>query len=226
MGKGEIKMSIDIVIYGSGGFGRETLALIKDINKQAGNTKWNVLGFLDDSPHTHGSLINGFLVLGDNGWIENYQGQLAVVIAIGNPIIRKLKHNQLKRFNIEFPNLIHPSVIKSNNVLLGEGTLICAGSILTTEVSIGDFVIINLSCTVGHDVVVRSYSNLLPSCNISGNVLIEECVDVGTRTCIIPNVTVGENSIIGAGATVIRNIPPNCTAVGSPAKPIKYNNVG
>jgi sugar O-acyltransferase (sialic acid O-acetyltransferase NeuD family) len=217
-------MRRDLVIYGSGGFGREVLELIKDITYTS-NESWHVLGFINDLPESHGSKVNNYPILGGMDWVKRYKLPLSVVIAIGNPIRRKLIHNRLKDYNVEFPNIIHSGVKISNQIKMGYGNIICAGSILTTDILIENFVIINLSCTVGHDVIINSYSTLLPSCNISGNVLLEECVDIGTNTCIIPNVSIGENSIVGAGATVIRNIPSNCTAVGSPAKPIKYHSL-
>lgn len=214
-------MKKDIVIYGSGGFGREVLELIKDINKK--EDSWRILGFIDDNPENHGKVINGFEILGGKDWVENYHYSLAVTIAIGNPKIRKLVSKELMLNHVDFPNLIHPSVSICEFVNLGKGNIICAGNIITTDITMGNFIIINLSCTVGHDVTINSFCTILPGSNISGNVILEEGVDIGTQTCIIPTITIGRNSIIGAGSTVIRDIPSDCTAVGSPAKPIKFH---
>ena len=65
---------------------------------------------------------------------------------------------------------------------IGEGTIICAGSIITTNVIIGDHVIVNLDCTIGHDDIIRDFATLYPSVNVSGNVIIEPCVEIGTGT--------------------------------------------
>lgn len=48
--------------------------------------------------------------------------------------------------------------------------------------------------------------------------MIEENVFIGARAMILGNITVGKNSKIGAGAVVNTDVPPNCTAVGVPAK--------
>ena len=45
---------------------------------------------------------------------------------------------------------------------------------------------------------------------------------VGGGVIILPGVTIGKNSIIGAGSVVSRSIPDNCVAVGNPCKPIKF----
>jgi sugar O-acyltransferase (sialic acid O-acetyltransferase NeuD family) len=217
-------MNKDLVIYGSGGFGREVLELIKDINLQK-EQKWNIIGFINDIPETYGTYINEYQILGGIDWLEEYEEPISIVIATGNSKTRKLISGRLQMHNIEFPNIVHPSVNISSHVELGKGNIICAGNILTTNINIEDFVIINLACTVGHDVIVKNYSTILPGSNISGNVLIEECVEIGTKSCVIPQVKIGRNSIIGAGSTVIKDLPANCTAVGSPARPIKFHSV-
>lgn len=145
-----------------------------------------------------------------------------MVNAIGDPIIKKKIMGKLKNSNNKYPVLIHPSVIYSDKVKFGEGSIICAGNIITVDVEIGKHVIVNLDCTIGHDAVIGDYSTILPSVKISGFVDIGECVSVGTGSAIIQGKIVRENSIIGAGAVVVKDIPDNCTAVGSPAKPIKF----
>ena len=78
-------------------------------------------------------------------------------------------------------------------------------------------------CTVGHDAMIDNYCSFMPSVNISGEVKVGEVVFVGTGAQIINQVEIGYNTIIGAGATVVKSLPANCTAVGMPAKPIKFN---
>ena len=81
--------------------------------------------------------------------------------------------------------------------------------------------ILNLGCTVGHDTIIGAYSAFMPSVNISGEVNIKEGVYVGTGAKIINQITIGEKTIIGAGAVVAKKLPSNCTAVGVPARVIK-----
>jgi sugar O-acyltransferase (sialic acid O-acetyltransferase NeuD family) len=123
--------------------------------------------------------------------------------------------------NIRFATLIDPTVEMSDLVEIGEGTIICAHTIITVNISIGKHVIINLDCTIGHDAVLKDFVTLYPSVNVSGASNIGKTVEMGTGMQIIQGKNVGEYSIAGAGAVVVRDIPSNCTAVGSPAKPIK-----
>lgn len=212
----------NIVIIGAGGFGREVTWLIEDINKT--KPEWNIRGFVDENLDLKGKSINGYEVLGDLEWLKGQD--LYAVCAIGDPIIKKNVINRLDGSKIKYPVLIHPSVIKSDSVDISEGSIICAGNIITVNIKIGKHVIINLDCTVGHDAILGEFTTVLPSVNISGYVITEDCVNVGTGSAIIQGVTIGENTVIGAGSVVIKDLPGNCTAVGSPAKPIKFNEWG
>ena len=106
---------------------------------------------------------------------------------------------------------------------IGEGSIITAGNVITVNTEIGNHVILNLSCTVGHDTIIGDYSSCMPATNISGEVKMAPCVYIGTGVKIVNQVEIGENTIIGAGAVVAKSIPDNCTAVGIPAKPIKFH---
>ena len=122
---------------------------------------------------------------------------------------------------IDFPNLVDPSVLMSERITFGEGNIICAGNILTVNIQVGNFNIINFDCTIGHDVVMKDFVTLYPSVNVSGATTLESCTELGTGAHIIQGLTIGEESIVGAGSVVIRDIPERCTAVGNPCKVIK-----
>ncbi|MGI5912941.1 MAG: acetyltransferase [Syntrophomonadaceae bacterium] len=210
----------DIVIIGAGGFGREVAWLIESINEVA--NEWNIVGFVDDNKSIHGKVINGYEVVGNIEWLMHQE--LYVVNAIGDPITKKKVMEKIKNSKNNYPILIHPNVICSNKVKIGEGSIICAGNIITVNIEIGKHVIINLDCTIGHDVILGDYTTVLPSVNISGFVKTEECVSIGTGSAITQGVIIGKNSVIGAGAVVVKDLPANCTAVGIPAKPIKFHD--
>lgn len=209
----------DIVIIGAGGFGREVAWLIEEINEVS--SQWNILGFVDDNEEIQGTEVNGYKVVGNIDWL--IKQELNVVSAIGDPIIKKKIIERLKGSKNTYPVLIHPSVIYSNRVSFGEGSIICAANILTTDIKIGEHVIINLDCTVGHDAILGDYTTVLPSVNVSGFVETKDCVSIGTGSAIIQGVTIGENTVVGAGAVVVKDLPASCTAVGAPAKVIKYH---
>ena len=122
--------------------------------------------------------------------------------------------------------MIHPLAWLGNRITLGDGTVVCAGNLLTTDMTIGRHVILNLDCTVGHDAVVEDFVTVAPSVNISGNVAIGVGCDLGTGATLIQGVTIGHWTTVGAGAVVVRDLPANVTAVGVPAQPIKERPEG
>lgn len=218
-----------IAIYGSGAFGREVAMLIEQINEATESAPhaggWDLVGFFDDATPATTS-INGYAFLGNMDTLNQHQEKLAVVIAVGNPVAKRNIHLRIANPNIYYPTLIHPTVLtgKKELVSIGEGCIITAYNVITVNVHIGRFVILNLTCTVGHDCIIGDYVSVMPGVNISGSVSIKEGVYLGTNATIINNLEVGENTIVGAGAVVSKSLPANCTAVGVPAKPIKYRD--
>ena len=211
-----------IAIIGAGGFGREVKMLIDQINVVS--LKYVFIGYYDDGKEK-GILINGFPVLGKVSDLNAVSEEISVALALGNPVYKKSAVALIENQNITFETLIHPSVLIGNDeVSIGKGTVICAGNIITCNISIKDYVTLNLACTIGHDTILENFVSLMPAVNVSGEVILEEAVYVGTGAKIINQVSVGKNTTIGAGAVVSKSLPENCTAVGIPAKPIKFHS--
>jgi sugar O-acyltransferase (sialic acid O-acetyltransferase NeuD family) len=140
------------------------------------------------------------------------------VIGIGDSLIReKIVKLQLPQ-DTEYPTIIHPNVRMSKWVKLGRGTIICAGNIITCDITIGDFPFINLACTIGHDCVIGNYLTLNPGVNLSGICNLGNHVSVGTNAAIRQGINICDYVTIGMGASVVKNIKESGTYVGSPAK--------
>lgn len=211
-----------IAIIGAGGFGREVKMLIDQINEV--EFKYEFVGYYDDGKEK-GVLINGFPVLGNVAELNNVNEPLSIALALGNPLYKRKVVELVKNSNINFETLIHPNVLIGNDeVFIGKGTVICASTIITCNISIKDYVTLNLACTIGHDTILENYVSLMPGVNVSGEVVLGEAVYVGTGAKIINQLEIGKNTTVGAGAVVSKSLPENCTAVGIPAKPIKFHS--
>ena len=206
----------DLVIFGASGFGREVAWLAERINNVT--PTWNILGFIDDDENIQGKNINGYCVLGKTADSLKYRDAYFVV-AVGASKTRKKIVDNLRHANpdIKFGILIDPTVEMSQFVTIGEGSIICAHTIITVNVSIESHVIINLDCTVGHDAVIKDFATLYPSVNVSGAVNIGYDTEIGTGTQIIQGKSVGDDCIVGAGAVVTKDIEEVGTYVGVPA---------
>ena len=64
----------DIVIIGTGGFAKEVLFLLEENNKI--KNEWNILGFIDNGVAVGINVINGYAVIGDDTWLQNYPSEL------------------------------------------------------------------------------------------------------------------------------------------------------
>ena len=206
-----------IVIVGAGGFGREVEWLINRINKV--KPTYEIVGFADDGKEK-GEQVGHSEVIYTTEELCKVNEELNIVIAIGNAKVRKMiAEKLLVNDKLSFPNIIDPAVIYDDEeVILGAGNIICGGTIMTVNISIGNFNIINLDCTIGHDDILKDYITIYPSVNVSGNVVVENCVEIGTGTQIIQGLSIRDNVIIGASAAVVKNIVEEGTYVGVPVK--------
>ena len=211
----------DLIIFGASGFGREVAWLVERLNKVT--PTWNILGFMDDDDDIQGTEINGYKLIGTTDQVMNYPDAYYVVAVSASRTREKIVSN-IRKVNplIKFGTVIDPTVEMSDLVTIGEGSIICAHTIITVNIEIGSHVIINLDCTIGHDAILNDFDTLYPSVNLSGATRIGHAVELGTGMQIIQGKVVGDYSIVGAGAVVVKDISPKCTAVGSPAKPIKF----
>jgi sugar O-acyltransferase (sialic acid O-acetyltransferase NeuD family) len=199
-----------IIVIGTGGFAKEIIWLANACGK-------NVVGILDEIDNEVGTFA-GLPVLGtENDWQKFSDCEF--VIAIGSPAIRhKIASFMKKDGDPKFSTLIHPSVVMSDSVKVGEGTMICAGNVITVDIEIGEHCILNINSTVGHDSVINDFVTIAPMVTISGEVCIGRRSEIGTSSCIRQQLNIGSNSMLGMGSTLTKPIPDNSMFFGSPAK--------
>ncbi len=204
----------EVIIIGAGGLGKEILALVRSLDNVTPT------GFYDDGMPA-GSMVNGLEVIGGLNELKSIDHMVHAVIAIGDPVTKRKIASQFNGIeNLRFIQLIHPKAIimDPDTVKIGEGTVIAAGAILTSNISIGSHVLVNINATIGHDCTVENFASIMPASNLSGNVTVGPAVLVGTGASIINAVTLGEGSKTGMGAVVLDDVAPWDVVVGVPAK--------
>jgi sugar O-acyltransferase (sialic acid O-acetyltransferase NeuD family) len=205
-----------IAIYGGGGLGREVLSMLHALSE------WEVTGFYDDGMDK-GTVIKQLPVLGGVEDLLLAKEPVNIVLAFGNPSVKMQLAARLQSNNqIHFPVLIHPHAVIQDklSIRLGRGTIITAGVVFTTDIEIGEHVLINLNTTVGHDVHMGDCSSVMPGVNIAGEVTIGKGVLIGSGANILNGLHIGDHCRIGAGSVVTKSVASGKTVVGIPARPV------
>ncbi len=206
-----------LVIWGCGGHAREINWLCEQLG-------YRVIGFLDERPEMIGQIINDVPVLGDLDNIEHLRRETDIVCSgVGDPALRRrFVKKTVKAGFRPAATLVHPDVKISKRNRIGKGSVICEGSILTENIDIGNFVIVNRSVIVSHDVRIGDYVTIAPGVNIAGNVTIGDGAYIGIGACIREKRSIGNDAVIGGGAFVKDDVPPKTLAAGVPAEIKKY----
>lgn len=207
----------DLIIFGTGGLGRETAFLAKRINNVS--KTWNILGFMEDTEYLSGESVGGLPILETEVFFEKYHKPVHLICALGDPKNKKLVVSNLSRYpNIQWATLIDPQAVVSPDIQVDFGTIIFPNTTITVNVKIGAHVLIYYNTSIAHDVIINDYVSINPGVNISGNVRIGTCSRMGVGSKVIEKLNIGDYVMVGAGAMVIRDVPMGKTVVGVPAK--------
>lgn len=177
--------------------------------------KYVIKGILDDAPQSD-SLFD--IPIKKNFNRKKLQARNCIV-AIGDNAIRK---RIVTTLDTNFIMTIHPNAIVSKFAKIGPGTQIMAAAVVNPDAIIGNHCIINTGAIVEHDCKLEDYVHIAPNACLGGNVTVGEKTLVGIGATVIPNVKIGKNVSVGAGTLVLQDVPDNAVVVGVPARIIKY----
>lgn len=140
-----------------------------------------------------------------------------VLICIADVTGKQKIVNSLPK-DTKYFTFIHPTAQIYTDHPIGDGSIICPNVIISANVKIGTHVLINYNTTVGHDTVIGNFSTINPNSAISGNCGIGNSVFIGSKTSIREKIHIIDNTIIGMGSVVVKNISKSSTYAGVPVK--------
>lgn len=203
-----------LLILGAGGHGK----VIADIAVMTG--KWDHIAFLDDREDLAEAV--GIPVVGKLEDYEKFKGTFGHgFVAIGNNRVRIEWLNKLASAGYDIPVLVHPASVVSQLSTIRDGSVVMPGAVVNACANIGKGCIINTSSSVDHDCLITNGVHISPGAHVGGTAIIGECTWVCIGVSVANNVRVGSNSIIGAGAAVVTDIPDSVMSAGVPARTIK-----
>jgi sugar O-acyltransferase (sialic acid O-acetyltransferase NeuD family) len=193
-----------IAIVGMGGFGREVYWSLSQSERESS------VFFVDNRYCSENSIAIPISELDPSIY--------KVLVAVGNPVERKRIVESLPSETVYFTHIHASAQILGNDISIGEGSIICANTIITTNVKIGKHSHINLSTTIGHDCEINDFFTTAPGVHISGNSRIGKCVYFGTGSSIKEKLRICDNVTVGMNAAVVKDISVSGVYVGIPAK--------
>lgn len=207
-----------IAIYGAGGFGREIACLLRIINEE--NPTWNLIGFFDDGIEKGTQISHFGKVLGGIEELNSWPEDLSVALTIGNPKIVRAVVSKITNPNVQFPNIIAPTVYFADKETfkIGKGNIIQKHCSFSCDVSIGDFNVMDGADVFGHDDVVGSFNVFMPAMRISGEVTIGDGNFFGVGSIILQQIKIGNDVRLGAGSVLMTRPKDGILYMGNPAR--------
>jgi sugar O-acyltransferase (sialic acid O-acetyltransferase NeuD family) len=215
----------DLLLIGAGGFGRETAQAVQALNATGG--AWRLLGYLDDDPARHGTIVAGTAILGGRDVLRQ-RPEASVAVCTGRPgdyVSRMRIVGELGLPPERYATIVHPSAAVSASSSLGPGCVLLAQVALTAEVRVGAHVAIMPHVTLTHDDVIGDFVTIASGARLGGGVRVEQAAYLGAGAIIGENRTVGAFALVGMGAVVTRDIPPREIWAGIPARRLRAADI-
>lgn len=205
-----------LLVVGAGAQARYVLNSIRLLGDAS------VVGLIDsfENREMWGRDINGARVLGGLAALKDVppDGDLRIVVAVSDLARKRELVKLLASSGYRFRSVIHPSAMVASPVQMGDGCIINSGVVVENSAQIGRHVLIHAGAVIEHDNILEDYVNIGPGVKTGGRVRFGEGAIVYTGATVIPNIVIGRQSIVGAGAVVIRDVPDGAKVAGVPAR--------
>lgn len=214
----------NVILFGGGLHANVCIDIIEKENK------YKIAGIVD-SKAVVGSQLYGYEVVGRQENIVNLikaYNVSAGLITIGDNYSRRLVRDYILSIvpNFNFINAIHPTACIGKNVKLGKGIAMMAGVIVNIDSIIEDFCILNTGAQLDHNCIMEEFSHLSAGSITGGKVKIGKYSTITLGVTIIDRINIGENTLVGSGSLVLKDLPDNVLAYGNPAIVIRTREPG
>ena len=207
-----------LVLFGAGALARELLVVLSRLHTAGREIEF--VGCLVDPDIAAADSLHNRPVSRN---ITDFAGDdtLRFVVALGEPGARARAVERLRSIGARYASIIDPAVLIGASSSVGEGSMILGHASITADAHLGAHVLVNPGTTIAHDNRIGDFATLSPGVHLAGHVIVEEGAFLGTGASVIPGIRIGARALVGAGAVVIRDVPPGHTVVGNPARVLR-----
>jgi sugar O-acyltransferase (sialic acid O-acetyltransferase NeuD family) len=207
-----------LLLVGGGGLAREVLAAVRLLPQQ-----WKPIGALDDEPSRHGADVDGLPVLGGLELIDELSGA-AVVACVANAHRPEGRLSLVRRLglpNERWATVVHPAASVPESSVLGPGTVLLAGVVVTTPLRIGAHVVAMPHVLITHDDEIADGVTFAGGAKLGGSVTVGECAYLGQGCSVREKLSIGAGAVVGMGSVVLHDVPAGEVWAGVPARRIR-----
>lgn len=208
----------EVILWGGTGQAKVVRPIIEHFGSR-------VVAVIDDTPGLPSPFPDIEVFCGPGGFERWLAGRInreriGFCVAIGNPHgrVRLRLHDRLVQAGLVPVSLAHPTAWIAKRAEIGEGAQIMAGAIVETEARLGRQCIVNTKASVDHEDTLGDGTEVAPGGTLCGVVHTGINVWIGAGAVVLPRRRIGDDAIIGAGAVVVKDVPPGVTVVGVPAQ--------
>jgi sugar O-acyltransferase (sialic acid O-acetyltransferase NeuD family) len=214
----------NIVLIGGGNQVQYTIDIVEKENK------YKIVGIIDSIKEI-GTQLYGYTIIGrqeDLNELINTYNIDGGIISIGDNWSRYYVYESIKKIKPDFQyvNAIHPSISIGNNVTLGVGIVAMAGCIINPGSVIGNFCFFATGAQIEHDCIIDDYASVSAGSVMGGHVKLGKLSAITLGVTVVDRISIGENTVIGAGSVVLKSLPDDVLVYGNPAKIIRNREKG
>lgn len=203
-------------LIGAGGFAREVMPVAAKVLKKRAK-----LAFVETNPAQE--TVNGYDLISENDFVAAPHALKAFNIAIADSRKREVFAQKYIALGYTPESLVAAPVTIYDAIEIGEGAILCANVVLTSNAKIGKFFHANLNSYVAHDCIIGDYVTFAPNVACNGNVHIGDHAYIGTGAILKQGSQdaprrIGEGAVVGMGAVVTKDVAPYTTVIGNPAR--------
>lgn len=204
-----------LLIWGAGDQGTVTLDCAEAMDR------YGRIDFLDIKEKGHRQIPGRTIYEESHVILEEFLRTYdEVIVATGSNDLREAKILQLKTMGIPLATVVHPTAVISPSAGISPGCTVLATAVINPNARVGTGCIVNTGAVIEHDCVVEDYVNICPKAVMAGHTVVGYKSFLGTGCAVIDDIRIGRETVIGAGAVVIHDVPDSSVVAGVPAKPI------